>query len=126
MRQRARLVAGLMLALTFTVGGLTGMALEEALGIDWFEFLDEDYDEAEDRLLAGLDLTREQRARAEDILEREEDRLEDYWESRLPEIQGMLRETYSEIRATLTPEQQALFDRRVRELDGRVPEEIRD
>ena len=121
---KTRLIAALMLALTFAVGGLAGMALEEALGIDWFEFLDED--DAGGGLLAGLDLTRDQRARAENILEREEDRLEDYWESRLPEIQQMLRETYAEIRATLTHEQQAVFDRRVRELDGRVPEEIRD
>jgi Spy/CpxP family protein refolding chaperone len=124
--RRTRLVAALLLALAFAVGGLTGMALEEALGIDWFEFLDEDYDESEDRLLVGLDLTREQRTRAEEILEREEDRLEDYWESRLPEIQGILRQTYADIRAILTPEQQALFDRRVQELGGRVPEEIQD
>ena len=124
--RRTRLVAGLLLGLAFAVGGLTGMALEEALGIDWFEFLDEDYDESEDRLLVGMELTRDQRNQAEEILEREEDRLEDYWESRLPEIQGLLHQTYAEIRAILTPEQQQLFDRRVDELGGRVPEEIRD
>lgn len=126
MRQRAKAVAALLLALTFVVGGLTGMALEEALGIDWFEFLDEDSRAADDRLLAGLDLTPEQRARAEEILDRQEDRLEDYWEHRLPEIQGMLRQTYGEVRQILTPGQQAAFDRRVRELGGRVPREIRD
>ena len=124
--RRPKLTAALLLALTFAVGGLTGMALEEALGIDWFEFLDEDSDDSQDRLLVGLDLTRDQRNRAEEILDREEDRLEDYWERRLPEIQDMLRQTYADIRAILTPEQQALFDRRVRELGGRVPEEIRD
>lgn len=123
MRLHPRLIGALLLALAFGVGGLTGMALEEALGIDWFEFLDED-EEGEDSLLAGLGLTGEQRGRAEAILEREEDRLEDYWESRLPEIQGILRDTYGEIRAILTPEQQALFDLRVRELGGRIPDEI--
>lgn len=126
MSRPVRLVAGLLLALAFLVGNLTGMVLEEALGLDWFEFLDEDTDEAPDRLLAGLELSRAQRARAEEILERQEDRLEEYWESRLPEIQGILRESYAEIRAILEPEQRAAFDRRVRELDGRVPEEIRD
>jgi len=124
-RLHPRLIGALLLLLAFGVGGLTGMALEEALGIDWFEFLDED-DEGEDSLLAGLGLTGDQRDRAEAILEREEDRLEDYWESRIPEIQGILRDTYGEIRAILTPEQRALFDRRVRELGGRIPEEIRD
>lgn len=126
MRNRTKLVAALLLGLSFGVGGLTGMALEEALGIDWFEFLDEDYEQDDDLLLEGLDLSAEQRDRAEEILDREEDRLEDYWERRLPEIQGILHQTYAEIRATLTPEQQAVFDRRVQELDGRIPEEIRD
>ena len=126
MRNRTKLVAALLLGLTFLVGGLTGMALEEALGIDWFEFLDEDHDTDDDRLLTGLGLSPEQRNRAEEILDREEDRLEEYWESRLPEIQDILRQSYAEVRAILTPEQQVLFDRRIRELDGRIPEEIRD
>ena len=125
MKPRARLVAALLLGLTFGIGALAGMALEEALGIDWFEFLDEDYDEAEDRLLAGLDLTREQRSRAEDILEGQEDRLEDYWRSRLPEIDEILRDSYADIRAILTTDQQRLFDARVRELGGLVPQEMR-
>jgi hypothetical protein len=120
-----KLMAALLLAVMFVVGGLSGMALEEALGIDWFEFLDDD-DESASSLLGGLDLTAEQRERAEDILEREEDRLEDYWETRLPEIQGILDSTYAEIRATLSAGQQSAFDQRVRELRGRVPEEIRD
>lgn len=102
------------------------MALEEALGIDWFEFLDEDHDESEDQLLVGLNLTRDQRNQAERILEREEDRLEEYWESRIPEIQGILRQTYADIRAILNAEQQESFDRRVDALGGRVPAEIRD
>ena len=126
MNRRARIVAGLLLALTFVIGGLTGMALEEALGIDWFEFLDEDHPASDDRLLAGLELSGEQRERVDEILERQEDRLEEYWESRLPEIQGILQQSYAEVRVLLTPEQQAVFDQRVRELDGRVPEEIRD
>jgi Spy/CpxP family protein refolding chaperone len=126
MNGRARSIGALLLLVAFTVGSLTGMALEEALGIDWFEFLDEDTDEPEDSLLVGLSLTREQRARAEEILERQEARLEEYWEGRLPEIQGILEESYAEIRSLLTPEQRPAFERRVRDLRGRVPEEARD
>ena len=126
MNGRARGIAALLLLTVFSVGALSGMALEEALGIDWFEFLDEDTDEAEDSLLVGLELSREQRARAEEILERQEDRLEAYWEGRVPEIQGILQASYAEIRALLTPAQQGVFDRRVQELRGRVPEEARD
>ena len=126
MRARGRLVATLMLVLMFAVGALAGMAAEEAFGIDWFEFLDEDRHEGSGRLLAGLDLSDDQRHRAEAILERQEDRLEEYWEGRLPEIRAILDESYAEIRADLTPEQQVIFDRQVRKLAGRVPEEIRN
>ena len=125
---RAGKIAGLMLFLTFSVGALAGMAVEEAFGIDWFEFLDEDSDDpgSSVRLMEGIQLSGDQRSRVHDIVERQEDELEDYWEGRIPEIQGILTKSYAEIRALLTPEQQAVFDRRVSELAGRVPEEFRD
>jgi hypothetical protein len=126
MIRRARFTAGLLLLLTFVIGGLTGMAVEEAVGLDWFDFLDEDHDEASVRLLSGLELSTEQRWRIEHVLSREEDRLEAYWESRLPEIQGILRESNAEIRLILTPAQQQIFDQRVRALHGNVPAELRD
>jgi Spy/CpxP family protein refolding chaperone len=121
-------VAAVMLLLTFTVGALAGMAAEEAFGLDWFDFFEEARrrDAEGDRLLAGLSLTVEQQARAEEILERQEDRLEDYWEARLPEIGGFTEQSQGEIRALLTPAQRAAFDHRVRELDGRVPAELRE
>jgi Spy/CpxP family protein refolding chaperone len=123
---RRRLVALGLLLLTFVVGALSGMAAEEGFGLDWFDFLDDDRDSGGGQLLAGLGLTPEQRQRAEDILERQEDRLENYWHARLPEIRHILEQSYSEIRAGLNPEQLARFDQRVRDLGGRVPDEIRD
>jgi hypothetical protein len=114
-----------MLLLTFVVGALGGMAMEEAFGIDWFEFLDDEGDES-DRLLAGLGLNADQEREADRILERQEDQLEEYWDSRLPEIRRILDEGYGEIRALLTAEQLPRFERRVRDLDGRIPEEIRN
>src|SRR5688500_9079640 len=78
---RAKWTATLMLSVTFVVGALSGMALEEAAGIDWFDFLDDDESSVSDlRLIAGLDLTADQRATVDRILERQEDQLEDYWE----------------------------------------------
>jgi Spy/CpxP family protein refolding chaperone len=126
--KRATQVAILMLSLSFTVGALAGMAVEEATGIDWFEFLDKanDDDDSSSELTAGLNLSSEQRTRVHRIVERQEDELEDYWKGRMPEIQGILTKTYAEIRSLLTAEQQQVFDRRVRELDGRVPAEFRD
>ena len=128
MRRNARAVAILLLGVSFTVGALTGMALEEALGIDWFEFLDEEARGSEDRLLADLNLSAEQQERVERILERQEDRLEAYWKRQLPEIQQITGESHGEIRAVLTPEQRAVFDRRAAgaKLGTRVPESAQD
>lgn len=120
MRQRARAVGALLLAATFAVGGLAGMAAEEALGLDWFDFLDEDAAPAEDRLFAGVELTGAQERRIEQIRDRREERLEGYWESRLPDIQRIMDDSYGEMRQVLTPEQQPAFDRRVREMRGRI------
>ncbi len=121
MRNRARAVGILLLAATFSVGALGGMAVEEAMGLDWFDFLDEDASPSEDRLFAGMGLTAEQRRRIEAIRDGREDRLEGYWESRVPDIQRIVDQSYGEMRAVLPPERHAEFDRRVRELRARVP-----
>jgi Spy/CpxP family protein refolding chaperone len=113
MSPRPRLVASLLLLLAFWVGGMAGMALEEALGLDWFDFLDEDDGPAQGQLLAGLELSAEQRERINEILDAQEERLEDFWESRLPEMRPIVAESYDRIRAVLTPEQRQQFDARV-------------
>ena len=120
MRHRARVVGALLLAATFLVGGMAGMAAEEALGLDWFDFLDEDATTADEPLFAGMGLTAAQKGQIEQIRERREERLEGYWESRLPDIQRIMDSSYGEMRAVLTPEQVPAFDRRVSELRGRV------
>lgn len=133
MRGDARAVAALLLGVTFVVGSLTGMVIEEALGLDWFDFLDTDEDfldmddeNGEERLLEGLGFTNDQEDRVEEILEQQEDRLEAYWESRLPEIRAIVDSSRLEIRAVLTPQQRAVFDRRLERLRTRVPEWERD
>lgn len=123
--RRPRAVAALLLALTFATGGLAGMALEEAAGLDWFDFLDEDA-RRDGRLLEGIGLTGPQREQVERILERQEDRLEEYWNARLPEMQAIAAGSYDEIRAVLTPEQRALFDRRVEAQGARAVQEPGD
>lgn len=110
--RRPRAVATVLLALTFVSGGMAGMALEEAAGLDWFDFLDEDV-RRDDRLLDGIGLSAPQREQVDRILERQEDRLEEYWDARLPEMQAIAAGSYDEIRAVLTPPQRAVFDRRV-------------
>jgi len=125
---RARKVATLLLVLTFSVGAVAVKAIEEATGIDWFEFLDPESDRDADelRLLGGLQLSDEQRKIIEEIVERQEDDLENYWKTRMPEIQAILAKTYAEIRTHLTADQQPLFDKNVSTLKGSVPEEFQD
>jgi Spy/CpxP family protein refolding chaperone len=122
-KNRARAVGILLLAATFSVGALSGMAVEEAMGLDWFDFLDEDAAPSEDNLFAGMELTGAQRERIDDIRDRREDRLEAYWEGRVPEIRRIVDQSYGEMRAVLPPERHAEFDRRVRELRARTPAE---
>jgi len=122
-KNRARTVGILLLAATFSVGALGGMAVEEAMGLDWFDFLDEDAAPSEDRLFAGMELTGAQRARIDEIRDLREDRLEAYWASRLPDIQRIVDQSYGDMRAVLPPDRHADFDRRVRELRARAPAE---
>lgn len=119
--RRPRTVAALLLLLTFGIGGLTGMAVEEALGLDWFDFLDEDTRPEQSQLLAGLDLSSEQREQIEEILDAQEDRLEEFWESRLPEMRPIVVDSYDRIRGVLTPSQREAFDGRVRARGVTVP-----
>ncbi|HET7276182.1 MAG TPA: hypothetical protein VFI91_13520 [Longimicrobiaceae bacterium] len=116
MNSPARGIAILLLALTFAVGSMTGMALEEALGIDWFDFLDEDENSVEQVLLNGFSLTAEQDEMIKDILDRRQDRLEAYWHARLPDIHEIVAGSRAEIRSILTPSQREDFDRRVNRL----------
>jgi Spy/CpxP family protein refolding chaperone len=120
MRHRARIVGALLLAATFLVGGMAGMAAEEALGLDWFDFLDEDATLDDGRLFAGMQLTGEQERRIDEIRERREDRLEAFWESRLPDIRRIMDDAYGEMREVLTPEQRPAFDRGVSEVRKRI------
>jgi hypothetical protein len=119
-RQRTRAVGALLLVASFAVGGLSGMAAEEALGLDWFDFLDEDAAPGEDRLFSGVGLTDAQQRQIEKIRERREERLEGYWEGRLPDLQRIMDESHGEMRRVLVPAQQPAFDRRVREMRGRI------
>ena len=126
--KRAGNVAALLLILTFSVGALAGMAIEEATGIDWFEFLDQDRDDDTDdvRLLNGLQLSAAQREKIDEIVDRQEDDLEAYWKGRMPEIEAIMARSYAEIRTHLNTDQQAVFDGTVRKLKGSVPEEFKD
>jgi len=115
--RRASAVAAVLLGLSFLTGGLAGMALEEGLGLDWFDFLDEDV-RRDQRLIGDLGLSDAQRAEVTRILDRQEDELEAYWTARIPEMRAIVARSHDEIRTVLTAQQRTVFDRRVRELNA--------
>lgn len=128
MMTRARRTAVLVLLAVFLVGGAAGWVLEEVVeDLDWPSFpTDGDRrgnqdpddpldDDAEEAFLEGLGLSREQLEAVDRLLDRREDRLEAYWQGRLPEIEALVDSTRQEIRNLLTPDQRTVYDRWVRD-----------
>jgi hypothetical protein len=120
----ARRTAVLVLLAVFLVGGAAGWVAEEmADDLDWparhdnggtSDRPDEDEpfdDDAEEELLETLGLSRAQLNSVDQLLDRREDRLEQYWRSRLPDLQAIVDSSRQEIRALLIPEQRTAYDR---------------
>ena len=120
----ARRTAVIVLLAVFLAGGASGWLLEEVVDdIHWpgshrdsstIDRPDDDEpfdDDAEEDFLETLGLSRGQLDSVDQLLEGREDRLEDYWKSRLPDLQALVDSSREEIRALLTPEQRAAYDR---------------
>jgi hypothetical protein len=120
----ARRTAVILLVAVFLAGGVAGWLLEDVVDeITWPGGHDEastpdrhDYDEpldddAEEDFLEALGLSRAQLDSVDHLLDRREDRLEDYWKSRLPDLKAVVDSSRQEIRVLLNPEQRAAYDR---------------
>jgi hypothetical protein len=126
---RPRRIAVLLLAAAFVVGLAAGAVLEEVVddvSWPWAERADGRQpnsddpwdDDAEEAFLERLGLRPEQLQAIDRALDAREDRLERYWEGKLPELRGIIDSSRAEIRLLLSPEQQAAYDRWVTELTG--------
>jgi hypothetical protein len=129
-----RRTAIVVLATVFLVGLAGGAVLEEAIDdFDWpftgnsngdgrspppDDPLDDD---AEEAFFDRLGLPNDRRRAIEQALDAREDRLEHYWERKLPELRAIIDSSRAEIRLLLTPEQQAAYDRWISDLNGTVP-----
>ena len=122
MTRRPRLIAGVLLALVFLTGSMIGMAVEEGFGLDWFDFLDEDEGSRDAGFLSGLDLDEGQQRKVDRILDQREETLEEYWESRLPELREILAASDDSIRAVLGPQQRERFDSYIASGGARIPD----
>lgn len=122
MTRRVRRTAILVLLAVFLAGGLAGWVAEEVA--EEFHWLDRHPghdgerndgepldDDAEERFLEGLGLTAVQLDSVDELLDRREDRLEDYWRSHLPDLQAVIDSSRQEIRALLAPGQRTAYDR---------------
>jgi hypothetical protein len=120
----ARRTAVLVLMAVFLVGGAAGWVTEDVADeIHWpwhdqaekaHDRPDDDEpfdDDAEEDLLETLGLSRAQDDSVDRLLEAREDRLEEYWKSRLPDLQAILDSSREEIRVVLTPGQRDAYDR---------------
>ena len=120
----ARRTAVLVLIAVFLVGGAAGWVAEEVADeIHWPGHQHKDKapdrpdddeafdDDAEEDLLETLRLSRAQDDSVDHLLEAREDRLEEYWKSRLPDLQSIVDSSRQEIRAVLTPAQRDTYDR---------------
>lgn len=119
-----RRTAVLLLLAVFLVGSAAGWLLEDVVDeVHWpgghgesstLDRPDHDKpldDDAEEDFLETLGLSQAQLDSVDHLLERREDRLEDYWKSRLPDLQALVDSSHQQIRALLTPEQRAAYDR---------------
>lgn len=126
---RARRTAVLVLAAVFLVGLAGGAVLEEVVDEvrwPWSERAadrqpksDDPWDDdAEEAFLERLGLRPEQLRAIDRALDAREDRLERYWDGKLPELRGIIDSSRAEIRLLLSPEQQAAYDRWIANLSG--------
>lgn len=115
----ARALGIVVLAVTFAAGAVAATAIDQVLLADPTSRAVADRaekcDQKRGRLLDRLDLTHDQRARIDAILERRRAQTDRFWTEAGPTLEAIMDSTRAEIRAVLTPEQRELHDRLRRE-----------
>lgn len=108
--RRARLTGLIVLLLTFMVGGLVGAATMQMLRADEAPAprRGQPATPASPDFLDRLGLTAEQRAQVDVILERRRAQMEEFWTTHRPALRSIADSARAELRAVLTPAQQAL------------------
>lgn len=123
----ARLTGIAILAVTFVVGALTGAATVQVLGSDDARALSREGSRPRPPdFLDNLDLTAEQRAEVDQILERRRAQMEAFWDAHRPLLRGIADSARVELRGVLTPAQRQLEEqyhaerqRKRRQAEGR-------
>jgi Spy/CpxP family protein refolding chaperone len=107
--KRAQTVGLLMLVIIFAVGAMTGAATMRVTSGDSAEPREAvGSRERRPSLWETLDLTPEQRARVDDIMERRRGEVQAFWNEHGPQLRAVMDSARADVREVLTPEQQAI------------------
>lgn len=114
--KRARLTGMIVLALAFLVGSLTGAAAIRVADAETApKLMRSKAKQPSPNLLERLELTSDQRVRVDAILERRRQEMEQFWEEHRPTLRAIADSARTELRAVLTPEQQAIEEQYMEE-----------
>jgi Spy/CpxP family protein refolding chaperone len=107
--KRAQAMGLLMLVIIFAVGAMTGAATMRVTSGDSAEPREAvGSRERRPSLWETLDLTPEQRARVDDIMERRRGEVQAFWNEHGPQLRAVMDSARADVREVLTPEQQAI------------------
>ena len=107
--KRAQTVGLLMLVIIFAVGAMTGAATMRVARDDRSDPREAvESRERRPSLWETLDLTPEQRARVDDIMERRRGEVQAFWTEHGPQLRAVMDSARADVREVLTPEQQAI------------------
>jgi Spy/CpxP family protein refolding chaperone len=109
---RVKLMGLVLLVVTFAAGALAGAAFDRTLVANEARRSERGEPGArERRLLDDLQLVGAQRAQVEAILDRRRAELDAFWEEAGPRLRMIVDSARAEVRAALTAEQRAEYDR---------------
>lgn len=108
--RRMRWLAFAVLIATFIVGALAGAATMRVVSAREPQAAESHGRRHHTSLLDQLDLTPAQRQHADSILSRRRKQMDAFWAKNGPELRAIVDSTRAEIRAILTPAQQAKED----------------
>jgi Spy/CpxP family protein refolding chaperone len=109
--KRARLTGMLMLLIMFTVGALVGAATMHVVEGDEVPNRTRTTEPPRPSLFEVLELTAEQQAQVDAIMERRREEMDEFWEEHRPIMRAITDSARAEIRRVLTPEQLEIEER---------------
>lgn len=112
---RMRLIGFALIAVTFVVGGLAGAAVDRVVTADTSRRDAHEADERRTHVIDQVEMSTDQRARIDAILERRSERIKAAWAECSPRLEAITDSARLEIMQVLAPEQQADYERRLDE-----------